>query len=167
MDEGSFISIAVAVAVVESISCMTSINIGIKWPNDILCNNKKVGGILIESFSDNGEEFAVVGIGINIKTKKFPQYAGNATSLDCDVNIIDLISNIVNRIHKYFYDMNRTQILNLYNKYFAMKDKYVCFKFEGNMVIGKVVGISSVGELALDIDGITRYYNPIDGIKIL
>ena len=48
-----------------------------------------------------------------------------------------------------------------------MKDKYVCFKFEGNMVIGKVVGISSVGELALDIDGITRYYNPIDGIKIL
>ena len=65
MDEGSFISIAVAVAVVESISCMTSINIGIKWPNDILINDKKLAGILIEDIYSKDFLASVVGIGIN------------------------------------------------------------------------------------------------------
>lgn len=37
-----------------------------KWPNDILCEGKKLGGILLESFSGPGGNWVAVGVGINI-----------------------------------------------------------------------------------------------------
>jgi BirA family transcriptional regulator, biotin operon repressor / biotin---[acetyl-CoA-carboxylase] ligase len=38
----------------------------IKWPNDILVNDKKIAGILVEEFSSGGESWVILGIGINI-----------------------------------------------------------------------------------------------------
>lgn len=54
----------------------------IKWPNDIYVNGKKICGMLIENVLGPGGEIkaSVVGIGININQKVFPQLA-NATSL--------------------------------------------------------------------------------------
>ncbi len=45
----------------------------IKWPNDIMINNKKVCGILIENTSNSkGIKHSIVGIGINANQEKFP-----------------------------------------------------------------------------------------------
>ena len=45
----------------------------IKWPNDILFDNKKIGGVLIEnSISSDELKRAIVGIGINVNQKEFP-----------------------------------------------------------------------------------------------
>lgn len=54
----------------------------IKWPNDIYVSGKKICGMLIENvLGANGEiKASVVGIGINLNQKTFPQLA-NATSL--------------------------------------------------------------------------------------
>jgi BirA family biotin operon repressor/biotin-[acetyl-CoA-carboxylase] ligase len=57
------LSYAVAVAVAETLLSF-GVSCQIKWPNDILIAGKKVSGILIEY----SREFAIVGIGINIKT---------------------------------------------------------------------------------------------------
>lgn len=41
---------------------------GIKWPNDILCNGKKLAGILVEMQSTgSGPAMAVIGVGLNVK----------------------------------------------------------------------------------------------------
>jgi BirA family biotin operon repressor/biotin-[acetyl-CoA-carboxylase] ligase len=52
----------------------------IKWPNDVLLNQKKCGGILLESSTANNETFVVIGMGLNCSV--FPDH-GNyaATSL--------------------------------------------------------------------------------------
>lgn len=54
----------------------------IKWPNDIYVGGKKICGMLIENVMGPGGEVkaSVIGIGININQKDFPQLA-NATSL--------------------------------------------------------------------------------------
>ncbi len=54
-----------------------------KWPNDVLIRNKKVAGILVESaVSGRNVEHVVVGIGINVHTRVFPdEVAALATSL--------------------------------------------------------------------------------------
>lgn len=56
--------------------------IGIKWPNDILLNGKKVGGILIEIENDSQLGLiALIGIGINIGTRTLsPDLSSSATS---------------------------------------------------------------------------------------
>jgi BirA family transcriptional regulator, biotin operon repressor / biotin---[acetyl-CoA-carboxylase] ligase len=72
-----------AVAVAGAIREVTGLSAGIKWPNDIIINNRKAGGILIESSA--GERFIkhlIVGIGINVNTEDFPEeIRGSATSL--------------------------------------------------------------------------------------
>ncbi len=58
---------AAAVAVAVAIREFFGINCGIKWPNDIVAENKKLCGILCElTRSESGEYYAICGIGINI-----------------------------------------------------------------------------------------------------
>jgi BirA family biotin operon repressor/biotin-[acetyl-CoA-carboxylase] ligase len=58
-------------------------DLGIKWPNDLLCAKKKLAGILIETQVQGGELLGVVtGVGLNLGTRVFPtDISGTATSL--------------------------------------------------------------------------------------
>jgi len=58
-----------AVAVGESVSAALpgKLTLGYKWPNDLMCGSRKVGGILIEiETSPDGADFAAIGIGLNV-----------------------------------------------------------------------------------------------------
>lgn len=56
-----------SLAVVEAIARTCEIEAAIKWPNDVLVDERKVCGILIETGHDSqGRLVAVVGIGINV-----------------------------------------------------------------------------------------------------
>lgn len=60
------LSLAVAVAVIRALSECGLHNAGLKWPNDILVNNKKLAGILLEVAGEsNGPCYAVIGVGVN------------------------------------------------------------------------------------------------------
>ena len=73
-----------SLAVVHSIEAVTSLRPQVKWPNDVLVNNRKVCGILIESsVRRNIVDYAVIGIGINVNLKlsDFSEIPSTATSL--------------------------------------------------------------------------------------
>ena len=64
------ITLAAVVAVVEAIEATTGIAAGIKWPNDLVLDGKKVCGILTEMNSEMDKiNFVVLGIGINFSQK--------------------------------------------------------------------------------------------------
>ncbi|MFA5104104.1 MAG: biotin--[acetyl-CoA-carboxylase] ligase [Candidatus Margulisiibacteriota bacterium] len=71
---------AVSLAVVRTIEYFSSLKPLIKWPNDIIVNSKKVGGILVEK---NGDAFIVgIGVNLNTETQEFPEeIKDKATSL--------------------------------------------------------------------------------------
>ncbi|AET66846.1 birA, biotin-(acetyl-CoA-carboxylase) ligase [Desulfosporosinus orientis DSM 765] len=61
------LTLLTAVVVAETIKIVTGCASGIKWPNDILINDKKVCGILAESsFSKDKVEYVIIGLGINV-----------------------------------------------------------------------------------------------------
>ncbi len=63
-------------AIAQAIEGTTNINISLKWPNDILLNELKVGGILCESFKKTSTETCVVigfGINVNLTKSAFPK----------------------------------------------------------------------------------------------
>jgi BirA family biotin operon repressor/biotin-[acetyl-CoA-carboxylase] ligase len=73
-----------SLAVVHAIRTTTALPAQIKWPNDVLINNKKVSGILIETdVRRDTVKYAIIGIGININLQpaEFPEILPIATSL--------------------------------------------------------------------------------------
>lgn len=74
-----YLVMASAVAVAETIEAVAAIPAGIKWPNDVEVDGRKVGGILIETAGD----IAVLGIGINVSgsLEDDPLLASTATTL--------------------------------------------------------------------------------------
>jgi BirA family biotin operon repressor/biotin-[acetyl-CoA-carboxylase] ligase len=77
------ISLAAAVAVAEAVRGFLGHPPSLKWPNDLLCGGRKLGGILIEMQAEPGRlRHLVVGIGLNVNTVSFPaELEGRATSL--------------------------------------------------------------------------------------
>jgi BirA family transcriptional regulator, biotin operon repressor / biotin---[acetyl-CoA-carboxylase] ligase len=66
-----------------AVLAQTGLSAELKWPNDLLLNGKKLGGILTEMYAEpNAVRFVIVGIGINVSQEKFPgELAATATSL--------------------------------------------------------------------------------------
>jgi BirA family biotin operon repressor/biotin-[acetyl-CoA-carboxylase] ligase len=70
-EKALIITIASAIAVCKTLKQTCGLDTGIKWPNDIISNGKKICGILSEmSCETNAIEYIVVGIGINVLQDK-------------------------------------------------------------------------------------------------
>ena len=118
MDNAPLITSCAAVAIAKAIETVTGLSTKIKWVNDIFINGKKVCGILTEAgmnFEMGSLEYAVVGIGINVSTMKFPDSLKSiATSLSLETKSVvhrnQLIAEILN-VFEYYYD-------NITNKIF-------------------------------------------------
>ena len=87
-DKASMVTLVMALSVAEAIHEVTGLDTGIKWPNDIVVNGKKVVGILTEMSMTpemNEIQFLVAGVGVNVNQEsgeEFPEgLRGTATSL--------------------------------------------------------------------------------------
>ena len=77
------LNVAVAISVLRVLQSFKIKQCKIKWPNDIMADSKKLGGILIENtFKTDGNITAVVGIGLNLNQTNF-DHLPQATSLKC------------------------------------------------------------------------------------
>ena len=83
LDEQFVFSGTVAVAIAEVLSEIhEGWDVRIKWPNDIIINDKKAGGILIENvLRGNSWNYSIIGLGLNVAQPAFPPDLPFATSL--------------------------------------------------------------------------------------
>jgi BirA family biotin operon repressor/biotin-[acetyl-CoA-carboxylase] ligase len=71
--DGLWLSLATGLAVQQAIENVTGLVTDIRWPNDLLFDGRKVGGILLEMNAEATRvRYAVIGIGINVNHRKFP-----------------------------------------------------------------------------------------------
>ena len=66
-----------------AIQAQTSLAAELKWPNDLMVEGKKIGGILTEMHAEaNALRFVIIGMGLNVNQEKFPaELSGMATSI--------------------------------------------------------------------------------------
>ncbi|MGY6555459.1 MAG: biotin--[acetyl-CoA-carboxylase] ligase [Wenzhouxiangella sp.] len=65
--ELSSLSLVAGLAAADAIAEHSGLNVGLKWPNDLQIDGRKLGGCLIDlSVADGGASQAVIGIGINV-----------------------------------------------------------------------------------------------------
>lgn len=98
-DELFFYLMKSSLSVVKTLETF-NIKAMIKYPNDILVNNKKISGILIESLGYEEVEALIIGIGINVNQKDFPEYLQNPTSIVNEINQIIDVDEVMNEYLK-------------------------------------------------------------------
>lgn len=99
------ISLVVGLAVRDAVEQATGApDVRLKWPNDVLIGGKKVAGILIETLVSGARvEAVIVGIGLNVHTRAFPEdIAQRATSLALttarSVRRGDVVADVLERL---------------------------------------------------------------------
>lgn len=82
-EHASMLTLVAALAAAGAVQEITGLAAGIKWPNDLVVNKKKVTGILTEMSAEVGQiHYIVVGVGINVNMTQFPEeIRETATSL--------------------------------------------------------------------------------------
>jgi len=130
----------------------------IKWPNDIYLNKKKIGGILIETFTKGRENLIVVGIGLNVFMENNTEIERDWTSLKLEFEnikidrnkIISEIANEVLLLKSNFEKRGFDDFVKDFNKLNFLKDKKV---FLSNLVNkeGTALDINSDGSLNVRI----------------
>ena len=160
-DKASMVTLVMAMAVTEGIRETCGVEAGIKWPNDIVVNGKKVCGILTEmSVEKDFIHYVVIGDGINVGLQEFaPEIADVATSLQAEcgrkVPKATLVANIMKAFEKY-YDRFRekTDLSGLTKSYNAMlvnRGREVRVLDPKGEYCGVSGGINDAGELLVEL----------------
>lgn len=159
-------NIVVALAVLEVLEKHEIQNVSIKWPNDIMADSKKVGGILIENVLKNGESFdSIVGIGLNLNQTNF-EHLPKATSLKSltnkDYDIFETAEEITKKIQEKYQQLDELMQVfwDKYHEKLFKKDKPLAFEdVHNNRFMGIIQGVTQDGKLQvmLEDDSVTFF----------
>ena len=164
-----YLSMAVALGVLAVLKKQYTTTFYIKWPNDILAENNKVAGILIEnsivgSFIKN----SVIGIGLNVNQTNFSKNIEYVTSLknisSSEINRDSLLIDIINSIEYFVEFVHKKKFLKLKEMYMEALYKYnLPAMFEDSnkeVFMGKIINISVEGQLVIELENEkTRKFN--------
>lgn len=162
-DKASMLTLVMALSVAEAIEETTGLSGGIKWPNDIVVNRKKVCGILTEMNAESDHiQYVVIGVGINVNNaspEEFPEeIRQTATSLKIESGTQISRAVLSERVLSHFeknYDMFvRTLDLTLLKE--AYEKRLLNFNTEVKVLDPKgeyegiARGINEIGELLIE-----------------
>ena len=163
-DKIGLIPLIIGIGIVKGILASTSIQTGLKWPNDIILKNKKIGGILIESKQIKNDICLIIGIGLNINEElnDIPNYIiDKTTSLAISTKYIysreKILANILNEFEMLF-NSNLESIINMWEKFCIHKNKEVDFHTEKGLHHGTFKGISKNGYAQIEINNILQTF---------
>jgi len=168
------LNVVVAMAAVDVLTSTGCPNVKIKWPNDIMADNKKVGGILIEnSFKTDGTFTAVVGFGLNLNQTNFehlPQ-ASSLTNVTGQTYDLEATADLFVKQLKLQLDSlpEKTNLVwNNYEKLLFKRSKAVAFEdSNGHRFMGIIESVTRDGKLALLQEDDLLHHYEVKAIKML
>jgi BirA family biotin operon repressor/biotin-[acetyl-CoA-carboxylase] ligase len=159
--ELSGLSLAMGMAVIRALRQIGLTDIGLKWPNDIYTQQRKLAGILIEVSGESGGPcHAVIGLGVNFylapqQMEKILQPCADISSLlgsQAYTRRNQLVGLLLNQMLMILADFESTgirQYLPEWRSYDCMVGKQVDLCFGSQTQKGEVVGIDDNGLLLL------------------
>jgi BirA family biotin operon repressor/biotin-[acetyl-CoA-carboxylase] ligase len=137
----------------------------IKWPNDVLVDEKKTGGILIEnSLQGEAIQKSIVGIGLNINQKSFA--ASTATSLalvvgkDFDVNTA--LNSLLTKFESRYLQLRAGKYAELKKEYlenlFGLGEQRT-FTARNERFSGIIQDVNEKGELIISVQGNPTHFS--------
>ena len=150
-----YISIVTALALLKSLQFFSITKLSIKWPNDILSENKKICGILIENvIKQNKFHESFIGIGLNVNQTEFNNLpkASSLKLISGRVYDLDEVAHvIIKNLKHYFLLLKKGQydvLKDEYESYLFRKNKPSTFQDAGGIVFSGIIkNVSNSGSL--------------------
>ena len=157
------ISMLASLALKEVLEKWVKGKIEIKWPNDIYVNDRKVGGILLESSSrDSNIEEVFVGIGLNVNQSHFSLPTATSMNIETSQNFdrSQILEEILLNIEKYYDDLpHNRQLESIYVDSLRWKNEEHTYRIGKEMKKGTIIGISTYGRIKILIGGLEQEFD--------
>ena len=149
------ISALVSLALIKTLRKVNLSNMHIKWPNDIMSDNKKICGILIENIvKENYIKDTVIGIGLNVNQTIFnnlPNAASIKNLIGTTCSIDEILKDLVKNVKYYFNELDKSSINSIFEKYedvlFRINKPSTFKNSKGEVFSGYIKGVSRLGKL--------------------
>jgi len=165
LEDLGLLSLLVAISIKETLLHYDdTLDVKLKWPNDVLVNNEKISGILLETEQNsNLEYYLVIGVGVNlvsypqnlVATSLLKSGNMNVSALDFSQKLLDIFFN---NLHKYNLksslpkelENSREKIIKTWlESAFGLNQKVVITK-SGEQLVGIFKNLTSSGYLILE-----------------
>ena len=174
-DQLSLITLLAGVSAISTINEFSHQDATLKWPNDILINNKKICGLLCETTQKKNNSFyVIIGIGINVNQLpgQFPDsLKKTATSLrivnGSPVDRLTVIRSLLTTLdHEYqlFLAEGKSSVIKKWKLHTDLFGKRVAVKRGSIMITGTATNLDESGRLILRHD--KGHYEAIDSGEI-
>jgi BirA family biotin operon repressor/biotin-[acetyl-CoA-carboxylase] ligase len=142
--------------------CEYKVDSNIKWPNDLIVNNKKIAGVLIEMAAQSDRvDWIVVGIGMNINNELPSDLCDIAITLKNvlkkDINSFEFLTILLRNFEKLYISFKKegfSQFVDLYNSKIAYKNERVKIntndEINSSVICGTNIGIDEDGMIVID-----------------
>lgn len=161
------LSIATGIAAAKALESLGCPGVCLKWPNDILVDGEKLGGVLLEMTGDPaGQCQVVVGIGLNMRLSEQdaaqidqPFTSISALGVNVSRNRVAgaLLGNVALML-RHFEHHGFASYAEMWGEYDAFKDKKVAIHVGNQVTKGIARGIDACGGLRLEShNGVTVY----------
>jgi len=167
-EHASGLTLVMGLSVAQAIREETGLPVGIKWPNDVVIDQKKVCGILTEMKAEIGKiNYVVVGTGINVNQTEFAEEIRSmATSLKLENggNEVErgvLLASVLIHFKENYLKYHETEDISLltdaYNDLLVNRGQQVRIEDPKGAYVATSRGISSSGGLIVELeDGTTQ-----------
>jgi BirA family biotin operon repressor/biotin-[acetyl-CoA-carboxylase] ligase len=168
------LTLSVGIAAAQALTRLSGIEVQVKWPNDLILRDKKVGGILLETVSQQKQvKHLVIGIGININqsAQEFPPgLQERATSLQAETGMIFERSKVLEQLlleleETYFLFLRQglKPLIPQFNQLDYLNGEEVRVNTPSGLLQGETAGIDETGALLLRLPGANKLKRIISG----
>ncbi len=162
------LSLAVGLGVVKSLKALGVGDVGLKWPNDIICGEAKLGGVLIEIAGDVGGRCqAVIGVGVNVRMSEESMSGVDQPWVDLGgllesvpsrsqivASLLDSLLPIVGDYESKGFAYYRLEWEELCQHI----GQLVSLETSATRIKGKMLGVDASGSLRLEVKGMEQTF---------
>lgn len=161
------LSLVVGLAVMKTLRALGIPGVGLKWPNDVLVDRKKIAGILLELVGDPADVCHVVlGVGINVNMQQTDEVEQQWTSVRLETGkVVDrnlLVASLGGMLKTYLdrhQELGFSAIQQEWEQNHLWQGCPVSLIAGVNKIDGVVLGIDQQGALRLKVDGVEKVYS--------
>jgi BirA family biotin operon repressor/biotin-[acetyl-CoA-carboxylase] ligase len=152
------IALLLGIALNRTLNGKYSLKSLIKWPNDVLVNNKKIAGMLVEMSAELDKvNWVVAGVGVNINNRLPEALKDSSISLKDvmkkEINRAEFMAEFLSIFENLYVDFQRNgfeQFVEEYNAKIAYKGESITIDDGYNVKAGINLGINNLGSLVLN-----------------